>query len=276
MSKKTLLEIVQSTLGSMDSDAVDSISDTIESEQVALTAQEQFYELATYQRVPQFEVLTQLVGLSDNLQATVMSIPVNATDISEVKYKHTDSSGSTFFKSIPFVEKAVFLNTQLQLKVGDASIAENVLAGNVRVPYRTDRGPTCYTTFDDETLMFDSIDTVTQGDTTLHNDSSLVIAYIIPEFTLDDAFIPDVPVKLFPQYMNMIKEVNSYEQRQISNEVRTKRSERQGHRNRHFASITDGSDKGYNGSTGKGRQLGNGRNYGSGYNRTSKGGPLFN
>jgi hypothetical protein len=43
--KMTLLEIVQSTLSSMDSDAVNNINDTIESTQVAEVAKEVYYEL---------------------------------------------------------------------------------------------------------------------------------------------------------------------------------------------------------------------------------------
>ncbi len=257
--QKSLLEIVQSTLGSMDSDAVNSIGETIESEQIAITAQEQYLELATYQRIPQFEKLTQLVGLSDNTKATVMRIPEGSTDIKNVRYKHTDSRGRSSFEEIPFVDKDEFLNRQLQLRVGDANVGENILEGNIRIPYRNDRGPSCWTTFDDRHLVFDSIDTVTQGDDTLHNDNSLVIAYIIPEFQLVDDFVPVLPPKLFPQYLNMIKEVNSYEQRQISNEVRSRRAERQGHRNRHFASITDGSDEGSPPNKGQGRVTGRGR-----------------
>jgi hypothetical protein len=262
--QKTLLEIVQSTLGSMDSDLVNTIGDTVESEQIAITAQEQFFELATYQRVPQFEQLTQLIGMSDSSRRTVMSIPIDATDIKDVRYKHTDSHGHTYFKDVRYVDKDTFLDAQLQLRVGDSTVGENIFDDNVRVPYRNDRGPTCWTSFDDKHLVFDAIDTVVQEDDTLHNDNSLVVAYIIPTFELRDTFVPAVPTKLFPQYMNMIKEVNSYEQRQIPNEIRTRDAERQGHRNRHFASITDGSDEGFKGSTGQGRSYGRGRINGRG------------
>lgn len=265
--RKTLLEIVQSTLGSMDSDAVNSIGDTIESEQIAITAQEQFYELATYQRVPQYEQLTQLIGLSDSDKATVMHLPKDATDIKDVRYKHTDSQGYTEFRDVHYVDKDQFLDSQLKLRVGDSTVGENVFDDNIRVPYRNDRGPTCWTSFDDYHLVFDAIDTVTQNDDTLHNDNSLVIAYIIPEFELRDDFTPDVPTKLFPQYMNMIKEINSYEQRQTPNPLRTRDAERQNHRNRHFASITDGSDEGYRGPLGKGRVISRGRFNGRGYFR---------
>lgn len=244
MIQKTLLEIVQSTLGSMDSDLVSTFGETVESEQIAITAQEQFLELATYQRIPQFEKLTQLVGLSDNTKATVMSIPVGATDVKDIRYKTTSSNGKVQYREINYLPKEEFLSRALDLYVSDSNVAENVLPDGVRIPYRNDKGPEFWTTFDDETLVFDSIDTVIQGDTTLHENNSLVLAYIIPDFTMDDSFIPDVPLKMYPQYMNMIKELNSYEQRQISNEVRTRKSERQGNRNRWFGSVADGNDEG--------------------------------
>lgn len=266
-SKKTLLEIVQSTLGSMDSDAVGSIGDTIESEQIAITAQEQFIELATYQIVPQYEQLTQLVGLSDSTRATVMRIPRDATDIRDVRYKRTDAQGRTSFEDVRFVSKDQFLTEQLKLKVWEDNVEENIFDDNVRIPYRNDKYPECWTTFDDEHLVFDSIDKEIQLDDTLHNDNSLVLAYIIPEFKIEDNFVPDIPVKLIPQYLNMIKEISSYDQRQIQNEPRTRRAERQGHRNRHFGSITDGADSGFTESTGRGRVLRRGRYDRSGYFR---------
>ena len=262
MHTLTLLEIVKSTLGSMDSDSVDSIGDTVDSEQVALTAKEQFLEMATYQTVPQFETLTQLIGLGDQDQATVMTLPDGTTDIKDVRYRRMDTNGNTFFQEVVNLSKEEFLRMQLSLKVGEDNIGENVMEGNIRVPYRNDKAPTFWTTFDDEHIVFNSIDTVLLGDNTLHNDNSLVLAYIVPPFELTDDFMPPVPLKLFPQYLNMIKEVNSYEQRQISNEVRSRRSERQTSRNRHFGGIADGADKASSATHptyGRGRQTTGGR-----------------
>lgn len=264
MRKLSLLEIVQSTLGSMDSDAVNTIGETIESEQIALNAKEQYLELATYQRVPQFEELTQLIGLANSDRATVMKIPDDCTDIKEVRYKKTHTGGQTTFEPVCFMPKDEFLDMQLKLRVGDEEVGENIFDDNIRIPYRNDRSPCYWTTFDDEHIVFDSIDKEVQKDDTLHNDNSLVLAYIIPPFELRDDFTPDIPVKLYSQYLNMIKEVSSYEQRQINNEVRTRRSERQGHRNRHFGSITDGSDQGHTRARRDGRIQGLGRRYGRG------------
>jgi len=270
LQRKTLLEIVQSTLSSMDSDLVNHIGDTQESEQVALLAQEQFIELATYQRIPQFEQLTQLEGLSDITQATVMRIPECATDIADVRYRHVRNDGTEYMEPIRQLTKSDFLDEQLRLNQN--VMGTNVLSDNILVPYRTDRGPRCFTTFDDKYIVFDAIDK--EFDDTLHNDASMVLAYVIPEFLMEDDFIPPVPLKMLSQYMNMIKEVAHHEQKQYNNPFRTRDAERQGHRNRHFGGILDGLDQG-EGSTRERPRQGRptyGYRYGRGrsFNRSSR------
>ena len=238
----------------MDSDAVSTYNETIESEQIALTAQEQYMELATYQRVPQFEQLTKLITPGSTPTGSILNIPALATDVYDIRYRHIDSNDNTTYRAMKFLSKTDFLNQQLDLKVGEDNVEENTLSNGVKIPFRTDKSPEYYTTFDDETIVFDSIDSIAEGGNSIDGDNSLAIAYIIPEFELEDNFIPDLPIKLFPQYLDMIKEVNSYEQRQFGNEIRTKKAERQSNRNRHFASITDGSDQGeYTTAGGKGR-----------------------
>ena len=231
MNKPALLEIVQSTLGSLDSDAVSTIGETIESEQIAMIAKEQYYKIATYQHVPQFESLTQLVDLSDSTKATVMKIPENSIHIKNVRYRKTTDGGASYFEDIEYIERDDFLRSVLLLDVNSTEVGENVLDGNVRVPYRNDQDPTCWTTFDDEHLIFDAIKTG-PGVQTMTNDNSLVIAYVIPEFLLTDDFIPDLPLSVYSQYMDQIKETASHEQKQTPSDVRTRDGERQQHRNR--------------------------------------------
>ena len=229
MNQVTLLEIVQSTLGSMDSDAVSTIGETIESEQIAMLAKEHYLRLATYQDIPQMESLTQLVGLGDTSRATMMKMPDNALRIKDIRYKVTNSGGETYFQDIYYVERDSFLSSSLALNIADTNVSVNVLDGNVRIPYRNDTAPTCWTTFDDEFLMFDSIEQGV-GVHTLTNDNSLVIAYIVPPFEMRDDFVPDIPMGLYTQYMDQIKETASHEQKQTPSDVRTRDSNRQQHR----------------------------------------------
>lgn len=260
----TLLQIVHSVLGALDSDAVSTIGETAESEQIAQLARDVYYELCNYQDVPDLARLTQLEGLNDPALRTVMRIPRNATEIMDVRYKHTDANGVTRMEKVLWVEPEDFLDSMLDLTYSSLeNVGYNELPDNVLVPYRTDRGPTCYTSFDNEHLVFDAIDTVIQQDSTLHNDSSMVRAYIVPPFVTEDDFIPDLPIKVFPQYLNMVKELAFNEQKQIEGPIHRRNGERQGHRNRHFASVADGLNKGsYAGREGFGRSVrSSGRSY---------------
>jgi hypothetical protein len=141
--KMTVLEMVQSTLGAMDSDAVDTLGETIESEQVALVCKEVYQQIAVHLNVPQFKKLTQLNGLSDLSRATVMRLPNEFTDIAEIRYRRKLEDGSGRFRmdKIFYVEPDEFLERQLELDTTEAVVGENVLEGNVRVPYYNDRAP---------------------------------------------------------------------------------------------------------------------------------------
>lgn len=246
LQRETLLQIVQSTLSSMDSDAVNHIGETQESEQIALLAKEVFIELATYQRIPQFEELSQLEGLSDSNQPTVMRIPKGSTDIVDVRYRHLlAGQEEPFFREVEFLHKSDFLDMQLRLPlrgVGEEEHGFNILDSGIEVPYITTRGPRYWTTFDNEHVVFDAIDI--RCDATMHQDQSLVLAYVIPEFLLEDTFVPPIPLKLISQYRNMIKELASFEQKQLSNQFRTRNAERQRYKNRSFGGINDGADEG--------------------------------
>ena len=63
MPKLTLLDIVQRTLSSMDSDAVDSYTDTVESEEVAYIVRDTYYDMITNLQVPEHRKLVTLTEM---------------------------------------------------------------------------------------------------------------------------------------------------------------------------------------------------------------------
>lgn len=240
-SKMTVREIVQSVLSAMDSDAVNHIGDTIESEQIALIVKETYYEIATYQDVPQFQKLIQLEGLQDLNRRTMMKIPDNCLDIGDVKYLRL-KNGREIMEPVRFVEKGQFFEEMWNLDTSNPDVGVNTLPDNIRVPYRTDTYPTCWTTFDDEYITFNAID-ITQDDT-LHNDASVCMGYMVPEFQMEDDFVPDLPEKMFPQFLQQVKELAFLEHKQSNNPLEREKRKRSEHRNRHLVHIHDGLDNG--------------------------------
>jgi len=248
--QRTLIQVVQSVLGALDSDAVNEIGETNESQQIALLASETYYEMATFQDIPQFQRIDQLIGLNDDTQPTVMSIPKDVTDVGVIRYRHVAPQGHITMERVEYCEKDQFLDIQLDLNVEhEDKIGYNTLPGNIKIPYRKDRGPTLWTTFDDGLIVFDAVDTVYAAETTLHNDHSLLISYAVPEFFMEDDFVIPLPPQLHAQFLAQVKAVASSEQKQLPNPNQEAISRRTRRRSQHLAGIRDGlnNGEGFNG-----------------------------
>ncbi len=51
--KRTLLEMTQSILSDMDSEAVNSISDTVEAQQIASVVEDTYYNIVAARKIPE-------------------------------------------------------------------------------------------------------------------------------------------------------------------------------------------------------------------------------
>ena len=70
--RNTLLQMVQSILSDMDSEAVNSISDTVEAEQVASVIQETFFNIVAARYIPEHRPLIKLTsGTGNGTRATM-------------------------------------------------------------------------------------------------------------------------------------------------------------------------------------------------------------
>ena len=82
----TLLEMVQSIMSSMDSDSVNSISDTDESLQVAGYLKDSYYELISGLDLPNTFTIFQLNSSGDPLKPTLMTLPSGYSNIQWLRY----------------------------------------------------------------------------------------------------------------------------------------------------------------------------------------------
>ena len=243
--KLTLLETVQSVLSSLDSDSVSTVGETIESEQVTLIVQEVYYKMATYQTIPHFNTLLQLDGLADLTKPTVMRIPDCCTDIENVRYRRYSSDGTSFkMATVEYCDKITFLDMQLNLDTSDTSkFGNNVFDGNIKVPYSKVKNPVYFTAFDEDTIVFDGH--MEAKEATMNNDSSLVTAYVVPDFFQDDNYVIPLPDMMRTQFLADCKE-QAFEQLKQSDAPRNSEiSNKTENRNR----LHVGAHDGINGST---------------------------
>ena len=59
--KQTLLQMTQSILSDMDSEAVNSISDTVEAQQIASVIEDTFYNISSARDIPEHHQLLNLL-----------------------------------------------------------------------------------------------------------------------------------------------------------------------------------------------------------------------
>ena len=215
--QQTLLQIVQTILSSMDSDEVNSISDTVESMQIATMLRQLFYDIATDLDLREHEGLIQINAAGDPLKPVLMTIPSTASDIKWIKYDNKeDADTAPNYKPVTFMEFQEFVDYTQGNRNNTNTGTMQVLVGSDTFDfvYRNNKHPTYFTTADGTTLLFDSYDSA--NDTTLTKNKTMVFGNSYPAFLLQDAFIPDLDPTQFSYFINKgkVRAFMEYKQQQ--------------------------------------------------------------
>jgi hypothetical protein len=214
----TLIEMVQRILAAMDSDEVNSITDTAESVQVALLIEGCFYDLIAEANLPPVGTFFELTASGDNEKPTLMTVPKEVMSCEWVKYDKQESGDTyedwTELKFMPIEKFMSRINAYRSREASTVGAMDQVISTGegsytATFMYRNDKQPDVYTTFDDETLIFDSYDSTL--DTTLQATKTQCWGSVIPVFTQTDAFQPDLNAIQESLLMNMAK-VRAFEE----------------------------------------------------------------
>lgn len=227
MALKTLLDIVQNILSDMGSDEVNSISDTVESEQVAAIVQNTYEEIISDRLWPHLRSLIQIESLSDTSKPTHMHVPDNVIKVEWIKYnKKTSTDTLKKYSSVPWKEPDKFLQLVTSRNDTLSTIDTITTDEGIELFIINDKAPTFYTTFDDEFLIFDSYDSGVES--TLQKSKTQVYAYVEPVWSKTDTFVPDLPSKFVPYLVAEAKSTcfNSIKQDPNSKEEQKSRRQR--------------------------------------------------
>lgn len=202
--KKTLLAITQSILSDMDSDEVNSISDTVESLQVAQIIENAFYYLSSINTFPEHREIFTLDALADVDKPTHMQVPTTVSVVDWVKYDvQTATSTNLAYTDITFLAPEDFLYQTNGRDSSDSTVQTVLENPDVKLLIKNNGAPTYWTSFDDEFLVFDSFNS--DVDTTLQKSKTMCYGVMMPVFSLTDSYVPDIDDHLFPLLENEAK-----------------------------------------------------------------------
>lgn len=192
--KYSLLDYVQAILNDMDSDEVNSVADTIESEQVAQIVKDSYFAMMSNRNWPHLRRTIQLLASGNPALPTHMTLQDEIKELISFSY-NCAKSGETRkrYKPIKFLEPDSFLRLLNPRDNTQNNIDIIIDPTGVDLMIQNDRHPQYFTSFNDTQLVFDSYDS--SVDSTLQNSKVQAMAYVMPLWEYDDEFVPDLPME---------------------------------------------------------------------------------
>lgn len=130
--------------------------------------------------------------------------PSNVTNIEWIKYdRQTLTDTNPNYQYVYPMSVEDFLGQMYNKTESETQVDSFTLTtgdSSFLVLYNNDRAPTCYTTFDDGTILFDALNTTV--DTNLQASKSLARGEFTKTFLFQDSYIPDLDEQQFDLLLN--------------------------------------------------------------------------
>lgn len=224
--KMTLLELTQNILSAMDAEQVTSIEDTVESMQVAEEIRNSYYEnFGNYEIKSrlQLDSLEDFTDVSGDYPHT-LKIPDNVDNIKWMKY-NWGTVAAPEWHEVTYITPEQFLELVLQnVDTNSTTEAKDYSSGLIYYISKESH-PTYWTTFDNEYVVFDSLNTIIEAD--VDPAKTMIYAEVIPVFTMSDSFTPDLDDKFFPALLAEAKSACFVNYKGVANSKEEQRSRRQ-------------------------------------------------
>lgn len=224
--KKSLLEIVKDILNDLDGDEVNSINDTIESQQVAQIVRSSYEEMIGNRNWPHLRKLMQLDSLSDSSKPNYLQMPEGLKELVTFRYdRFTLTNTKSQIQDIKYLDPDAFLRMISLRDSTSTSVTQVTDFSGVKLLIVNDQPPTYWTSFDDVYIVTDSYDSGV--DTTLQSSKTQCVAYVEPTWTHADDAIPDLPSEAFPALVEEAKSTAFFVLKQMANQKAEQKATRQ-------------------------------------------------
>ena len=187
--KKTLLEIVRLILSDLDSEDVNSISDSVEAQQIADIVEQTFYNHVATEDIAEHADLIKITAASDSTTPTHFTLEDNTRRIDELWYIHNTDND---YRELDYRDFRTFLWQTDSIQED----FDTVLVNGTKIRIRNNKSPEFYTSFDNDTIICDSYDSSVES--TLQESKVRAWGHTIPVFVQSDAAVPDLIATQFP------------------------------------------------------------------------------
>jgi hypothetical protein len=226
--KYTLLEMVQDVLSSSDGDEVNSITDTIEADQVARIIRACYFDIYSTS-MPEATTLYQLEASGNSAKPVMMTRPSDVHSLITLKYnKATEDDTDPQFVTLTPLSIEEFFDRTHMLNLSEdyvSSMTHTIDGDDFTFLYRTDKAPDWYTCIDDHTFFFDSIDT--EVDTTLQKSKTWCLGEKETTFLLEDDYEIDLDERQHVWLLNEAKALAYQELKQQTHAYAERAAKRQ-------------------------------------------------
>lgn len=217
--KYTLLDLTQKILASMDGDEINSITDTTEAQSIVQIIQTSYYDIVARANLPRHNGIFQLTPSGDVTKPVTMTLPSTITELKWLKYDwHTLDNPEVTFNDVQPMENHEFATMVLGLNTNDTDVFSYTFTNpdgqTVTFLAKNSQGPRYYTTFNDNTVLFDSYDS--SVDATLQGSKTLCYGQRELPWTMSDTFVPDLDDKQFQLLLNEAKSMAFAELKQMA------------------------------------------------------------
>jgi hypothetical protein len=193
---RTLLDIVQGILSKLDSDTVNSISDTVEADQIADIVKQTYYDIIDEYQLPGQRVISNLEGLSNLTKPNVLKIPDNTQALLTWQYDVRENDQDALrYSPVEYMQPSAFLKMVNQRDSADTDhylVVE--VATNVPIIVDITCGPRYWTSFDDVHIVTDNVNQ--QVDSTLQASKTQAWIERRAAFLKEDDFVVALPQNL--------------------------------------------------------------------------------
>lgn len=225
--KLTLLEYVQNIASALNSDQVNGIGDSTESQQIATIVKTTFFNIIARANLPEQRSLKQLEPSIDLSQPNVMYVPEGVKRIDWLKYYDAtvDTTMYKYVTLIPLQQFADYVNNFNPAESNVETLSLTVDSETYLFRYRNDIQPCYATVLSDYYVIFDSYDNTL--DDTLQSSKTEMMALLEPVWRMEDTFIPDLDDGQVPLLLNEAKSLAFFEMKQSAHPKAEQEAKRQ-------------------------------------------------